>query len=127
MDIIHGEHRETIEGAKVYRLTVSADRHYNRHLYLLRFQGSPPIVLGRGGRGWRRISAWKGMVRSIGHHPPIGRPYMVPIEVLMEGNPMVACYLYCVHGRTPEEVAERLNVAPTTVYQYINDIRRGRR
>ena len=54
----------------------------------------------------------------------------IPTTVTCSGRPMVAAYLFAVHHESVDNVAnvaERLEVSPSTVEQYLSDVRHGRR
>jgi transcriptional regulator with XRE-family HTH domain len=50
----------------------------------------------------------------------------VPVDVAAKGKPAVAFYLF-EQGYAARVVAEALDVAQSTVWQYVNDVRSGRR
>jgi hypothetical protein len=51
----------------------------------------------------------------------------IPVNILNEGKPVVATYLYVIHGWSRNEVAEMLDLSPETVQQYLTNVRTGTR
>lgn len=51
----------------------------------------------------------------------------IPVSVVTMGQAAIAAYLFSVHRRSIEEVASELDVATSTVEQYLSDFRQGRR
>ncbi|WP_380680622.1 hypothetical protein [Salinigranum sp. GCM10025319] len=51
----------------------------------------------------------------------------VPLKIACSGNPALAAYMYAVQRQPVQSIALHLKVSPSTVEQYLSDIRRGRR
>lgn len=56
----------------------------------------------------------------------VGRD-VVPTRIACSGRAVLAAYLFAAHELSITEVAERLEVEPSTVEQYLSDVRQGRR
>ncbi|WP_162989935.1 hypothetical protein [Natronorubrum halophilum] len=52
---------------------------------------------------------------------------VIPIKVAREGKAAIASYLYSVHLKSIGNIAEILKVSPSTVEQYLTDVKAGRR
>lgn len=51
----------------------------------------------------------------------------IPTRIACDGRAGLAAYLFSAHELSIEEVAEQLEVEPSTVGQYLSDVRQGRR
>lgn len=48
----------------------------------------------------------------------------IPTEVACMGKPAIAAYLFAVHEEGPGDIADRLEISPATVNQYMSNFRR---
>jgi len=51
--------------------------------------------------------------------PPDKKEGFIPIVIALEGKPAIAAYLAGIHEMSREDIADRIEVAPTTVQKYL--------
>lgn len=74
--------------------------------------------------GERRARLWIHLYDLVGGFKKPSRPTTIPLDVVVDGKPAVATYLYSVEEWDSESVADRLDVSRRTVWDYLSEIRR---
>lgn len=119
LDIRYGEYRVLCEVDEVL------DEHFNdrtvKQYWVEDSSGESIRDFGTDITGLRDARAFARLAFVYGGVDFPADPSAIPIEFVAEGKPAVAAYLCVVVGLSKRETGQRLDIATSTVTQYLSD------
>ena len=102
-------------------------RSWDREGTIVELPDDTRLEFGYGYRTWTKVQLVITLVNRVGELKVTDSPDIIPINVAISGKPAIASYLGAVHGLTPEESSDYLDLSPETIKQYRVDYKNGRR
>ena len=104
-----------------YKWAIQTDQKYI-HRYWVDTQYHHYLFSGTRSQTRKRACCWAAIIHVTGLREMETDTGVVPVEIAALGKPYLVAYLYSVHKYNFSQIGEKLDLADSTISQYISDV-----